>query len=136
MKSRNSLQAKNWPSIIDGPNFWSTGCVKPCLLNIKIFFQNIGLHSSCKGPKVLRLISEFQPMRSTNFDNLRQQNGLDSSCKAALRGTSHFNLPPISIKCYLTLTRCNTYKAEHFRWRYVHLKDILGLPKFQSLAMC
>jgi hypothetical protein len=24
-------------------------------------------------------------MRSTNFDNLKQQNGLDSSCKAALR---------------------------------------------------
>jgi hypothetical protein len=26
--------------------------VRPCLLNIKIFFQNIGLHSSCKGPQV------------------------------------------------------------------------------------
>jgi hypothetical protein len=34
--------------------------------------------------KALRLISEFQPMRSTDFDNLKQQNGLDSSCKAAL----------------------------------------------------
>jgi hypothetical protein len=35
--------------------------------------------------KALELISEFQPMRSTDFDNLKQQNGLDSSCKAALR---------------------------------------------------
>jgi hypothetical protein len=35
--------------------------------------------------KALGLISEFQPMRSTDFDNLKQQNGLDSSCKAALR---------------------------------------------------
>jgi hypothetical protein len=34
--------------------------------------------------KALGLISEFQPMRSTDFDNLKQQNGLDSSCKAAL----------------------------------------------------
>jgi hypothetical protein len=34
--------------------------------------------------KALELISEFQPMRSTDFDNLKQQNGLDSSCKAAL----------------------------------------------------
>jgi hypothetical protein len=51
MKSRNGPQAKNWPSIPGGPNFWSTGCIRPCLLNIKIFFQNIGLHSSCKGPR-------------------------------------------------------------------------------------
>jgi hypothetical protein len=35
--------------------------------------------------KALGLISEFQPMRSTDFDNLKQQNSLDSSCKAALR---------------------------------------------------
>jgi hypothetical protein len=35
--------------------------------------------------KALGLILEFQPMRSTDFDNLKQQNGLDSSCKAALR---------------------------------------------------
>jgi hypothetical protein len=35
--------------------------------------------------KALGLISEFQPMRSTDFDNLKQQNGLDSSYKAALR---------------------------------------------------
>jgi hypothetical protein len=34
--------------------------------------------------KALGLISEFQPMKSTDFDNLKQQNGLDSSCKAAL----------------------------------------------------
>jgi hypothetical protein len=52
MKSRNGPEAKNWPFIISGPNFWSAGCVRPCLLNIKIFFQNIGLHSSCKGPWV------------------------------------------------------------------------------------
>jgi hypothetical protein len=52
MKLRNGLQAKNWPSIIGRPNFWSTGRVRPCLLNIKIYFQNIGLHSSCKGPWV------------------------------------------------------------------------------------
>jgi hypothetical protein len=52
MKSKNDLQAKNWPSIIGGPNFCSTSYVKPCLLNIKIFFQNIGLHSSYKGPWV------------------------------------------------------------------------------------
>jgi hypothetical protein len=51
-KSRNDPQAKNWPSIVGGPNFWSADRVKPCLLNIKIFFQNIGLHSSCKGPRV------------------------------------------------------------------------------------
>jgi hypothetical protein len=38
--------------------------------------------------KALGLISEFQPMRSTDFDNLKQQNGLDSSCKAALRNMS------------------------------------------------
>jgi hypothetical protein len=30
------------------------------------------------------LISEFQPMRSTDIDNLKQRNGLDSSCKATL----------------------------------------------------
>jgi hypothetical protein len=35
--------------------------------------------------KALGLISEFQPMKSTDFDNLKQQNGLDSSCKAAIR---------------------------------------------------
>jgi hypothetical protein len=35
--------------------------------------------------KALGLISEFQPMKSTDFDNLKQQNGLDSSYKAALR---------------------------------------------------
>jgi hypothetical protein len=52
MKSRNSPHAKNWPSILGAPNFWSVGRVRPCLLNIKIFFQNIGLHSSCKGPRV------------------------------------------------------------------------------------
>jgi hypothetical protein len=34
--------------------------------------------------KALGLISEFQPMRSMDFDNLKQQNGLDSSCKVAL----------------------------------------------------
>jgi hypothetical protein len=84
MKSRNGPQAKNWSSILGGPNFWSVGRVRPCLLNIKIFFQNIGLHSSCKLVKALGLILEFQPMRSTDFDNLKQQNGLDSSCKAAL----------------------------------------------------
>jgi hypothetical protein len=82
MKSRNSLQAKNWSSIIGGPNFWSAGHVRPCLLNIKIVFQNIGLTPHVKA---LGLISEFQPMRSTDFDNLKQQNGLDSSCKAALK---------------------------------------------------
>jgi hypothetical protein len=52
MKSRNCPEAKNWPSIISGPNFWSAGRGKPCLLNIKIFFQNIGLYSSYKGPWV------------------------------------------------------------------------------------
>jgi hypothetical protein len=51
MKSRNGPQAKNWPSILGEPNFWSAGRVRPCLLNIKIFFQNIGLHSLCKGPQ-------------------------------------------------------------------------------------
>jgi hypothetical protein len=34
--------------------------------------------------KALGLISEIQPMRSTDFDNLKQLNGLDSSFKAAL----------------------------------------------------
>jgi hypothetical protein len=48
MKSRN---AKNWPFSLGGPNFWSAGRVKPYLLNIKIFFQNIGLYSSYKGPR-------------------------------------------------------------------------------------
>jgi hypothetical protein len=82
MKSRNGPHAKNWSSILGGPNFWSAGRVRPCLLNIKIFFQNIGLHSLCKGPW-----ADFitQPMRSMDFDNLKQQNGLDSSCKLALR---------------------------------------------------
>jgi hypothetical protein len=61
----HGLQAKNWPSIIGGPNFWSA------------FTPHV---------KALGLISEFQPMRSTDFDNLKQQNGLDFSCKAALNG--------------------------------------------------
>jgi hypothetical protein len=39
MKLRNNPQAKNWSSIIGGPNFWSAGRVKPCLLNTKIFFK-------------------------------------------------------------------------------------------------
>jgi hypothetical protein len=43
--------------------------------------------------------------------------------------------PPISVKCFLTLTRRNTCKVEHFRWGDVHSKDILGVPRFQSLAM-
>jgi hypothetical protein len=57
------------------------GRVRPCLLNIKIFFKTL---ASTPHVKALGLISEFQPMRSTDFDNLKQQNGLDSSCKAAL----------------------------------------------------
>jgi hypothetical protein len=81
MKSRNGLQAKNWPSIIGGPNFWSVGRVRPCLLNIKIFFKTLAFTPHIKA---LGLISEFQLMRSTDFDNLKQQNGFDSSCKAAL----------------------------------------------------
>jgi hypothetical protein len=50
MKSRNGPQAKNWPSLLGGSNFWSAGRIKPYLLNIKIFFQSIGLHSLYKGP--------------------------------------------------------------------------------------
>jgi hypothetical protein len=42
--------------------------------------------------KALGLISEFQPIRSTDFDNLKQQNGLDSSCKAALRSRVFFSI--------------------------------------------
>jgi hypothetical protein len=67
MKSRNGPKAKNWPSIIDGPNFWSAGCVRPCLLNIKIFFKILAFTPHIKA---LGLILEFQPMRSMDFDNL------------------------------------------------------------------
>jgi hypothetical protein len=49
---------------------------------LKYFFKILALTPHIKA---LGLISEFQPMRSTDFDNLKQQNGLDSSCKAALR---------------------------------------------------
>jgi hypothetical protein len=48
---------------------------------LKYFFKILALTPHVKA---LGLISEFQPMRSTDFDNLKQQNGLDSSCKAAL----------------------------------------------------
>jgi hypothetical protein len=82
MKSRNGPQAKNWSSIIDGPNFWSTGRVRPCLLNIKIFFKILAFTPRVKA---LGLISKFQPMKSIDFDNLKQQNSLNSSCKAALK---------------------------------------------------
>jgi hypothetical protein len=82
MKLGNGLQTKNWPFIIGGPKFWSVGCIRPYLLNIKIFFQILAFIPCVKA---LRLISEFQPMRSMDFDNLKQQNGLDSSCKATLR---------------------------------------------------
>jgi hypothetical protein len=49
---------------------------------LKYFFKTLAFIPHVMA---LRLISEFQPMRSTDFDNLKQQNGLDSSCKAALR---------------------------------------------------
>jgi hypothetical protein len=48
---------------------------------LKYFFRTLALTPRVKA---LRLISEFQPMRSTDFDNLKQQNSLDSSCKEAL----------------------------------------------------
>jgi hypothetical protein len=69
MKSRNSPEAKNWLSIIGGPNFWSVGRVRPCLLNIKIFFQKLAFPPRVKA---LGLISKFQPMGSIDFDNLKQ----------------------------------------------------------------
>jgi hypothetical protein len=69
MKSRNSPKAKNWPSIIGGPNFWSAGRVRPCVLNIKIFFQKLAFIPHVKA---LGLISKFQPMGSIDFDNLKQ----------------------------------------------------------------
>jgi hypothetical protein len=47
--------------------------------------------------KALGLILEFQPMRSTDFDNLKQQNGLDSSCKAALRHKTMGGPPKLKI---------------------------------------
>jgi hypothetical protein len=59
MKLGNGLQTKNWPFIIGGPKFWSVGCIRPYLLNIKIFFQILAFIPCVKA---LRLISEFQPM--------------------------------------------------------------------------
>jgi hypothetical protein len=50
---------------------------------LKYFFKIVTLIPHVKA---LGLISEFQPMRSTDFDNLKQQNGLDSSCNATLTG--------------------------------------------------
>jgi hypothetical protein len=34
----------------------------------------------------------------------------------------------------ITLIKVNIYKVEHFRWRYVHITDILGIPMLQSLV--
>jgi hypothetical protein len=90
MKSRNSPKAKNWPPIIGEPNFWSAGRIRPCLLNIKIFFKILAFTPHVKA------LTKFQPMRSTNFDNLKQQNGLDSSCKAALSIKNAFPKPSLS----------------------------------------
>jgi hypothetical protein len=59
MKFDNGPKATNWPSILGGPNSWSWGHVRSCLLNIKIIFLLSVLTPSVKalGPN-----SEIQPM--------------------------------------------------------------------------
>jgi hypothetical protein len=37
---------------------------------------------------------------------------------------------PSSMKVF----KINIYEVEHFRWRYIHMIDILRIPMLQSLA--
>ena len=59
LKFDNGPKATNWPSILGGPNFWSWGRVRICLLNIKIIFL-LSVSTPCG--KALGLISKIQPM--------------------------------------------------------------------------
>jgi hypothetical protein len=66
--------------------------------------------------KALGLISEFQPMRSMDFDNLKQQNGLDSSCKVAL--TQMVENSSVMVKNF-EKTNALLVKVEHQMDRFI-----------------